>query len=64
MPVQVVCDDCTHFHQLHAFNLVRQIATRADGRALPLFTPIKGLFYCRGCRSRVSATINAPTGRV
>jgi rubredoxin len=64
MPVQVVCDGCRHFRQLHAFRLVQQIGKKADARALPLFTPIKDFFYCRSCGKRVSATIFAPLDSV
>ena len=60
MPVQVVCGGCRHFRQLHAFTLIQQIGKKADARALPLFTPIKDLFYCRRCRKRVTAIITAP----
>lgn len=64
LPVQVVCNECKHFKQLHAFTLIQQIDKRADARALPLDTPIKGLFRCRSCRKRVSATILAPLDSV
>jgi hypothetical protein len=60
LPVQVVCGHCKHFRQLHAFKLVQQIGNKADGRALPLFEPIKDLFYCRRCKKRVTAAIIAP----
>ena len=64
MPVQVVCDACRHFRQLHAFKLIQQIDKRADARSLPLFMSIKDLFFCRQCRKRVSATIIAPLDSV
>lgn len=64
MPVQVICDECRHVRQLHAFSLVQQIDEKAEGRELPLSTPIRDLFYCRSCRSRVSATIIAPMAYV
>lgn len=64
LPVQVVCQKCKHFRQLHAFKLVQQIGDKADGRSLPLFTPIKDLFYCRQCRKRVTASIIAPVEHV
>jgi len=64
VPVQVVCIGCNHYRQLHPFELVQQIGKKADGRALPLFVPIKDLFYCRRCRSRVTAMIRAPIEHV
>lgn len=64
MPVQVVCEECSHFRQLHAFKLVQQIGSKADGRKLPLSQRIENLFFCRRCGRPVPATIIAPLQRV
>jgi hypothetical protein len=60
MPMQVVCQTCRHFRQMHAYELVQLIGKKADGRALPLFTPIAGLMWCRKCKRRETVTIFAP----
>jgi hypothetical protein len=54
---------CRYFRQLHAFRLIQQIGKKADARALPLWTEIKDLLYCRRCRRRVTVIITAPMER-
>ena len=60
LPVQIVCQTCKHFRQLHAFKLVQIIGAKADGRKLPLFTPIADLMWCKQCRKRTTVMLFAP----
>jgi len=64
MPVQLVCGECRHIRQLHAFRLVQQVGGKADGRNLPLSTRIENLFFCRRCGKRVPTIIVAPLDSV
>ena len=60
LPVQVVCQTCLHWKQMHAYQLVQLIGQRADGRSLRLFEAIPDLMWCRKCRMRTTVKIVAP----
>jgi hypothetical protein len=58
--VQVVCQACKHMKQMHAYQLVQLIGKKADGRKLPLFSPIPDLMWCKRCRKRTTVMFFAP----
>lgn len=60
LPVQVVCQTCERWKQMHAYQLVQLIGKKADGRSLRLATPIPDLMWCRKCRKRTTVMIVAP----
>lgn len=59
MPVRIVCLQCSHFSQMHAYELVRR--NRKAANTL-LRTPVAG-FYCKSCRRKVTVVIVAPANR-
>ena len=60
MPVRVVCNECGHFKQMHAYTLIQLARGKIEASTLPLRVPLGGLFFCRHCRRRVAATIEIP----
>ncbi len=60
LPVQVVCQQCQHWKQMHAYQLVQLIGKKADGRSLRLATAIPDLMWCKRCRKRTTVMFLAP----
>jgi hypothetical protein len=56
MPVNIICQRCAHFRQMHAYLLMRLNSKAAQ---IPLWKAVPG-FYCKGCRRKVTAVITAP----
>jgi hypothetical protein len=56
MPIRIVCLQCKHFRQMHAYEFVR--CHRRAAKTL-LRTPVPG-FYCKACRRKVTVVIIAP----
>lgn len=56
MPIIITCQECSHFRQMHAYQLKSK---RPDAGQLPLWKLVPG-FYCKNCRRKVSVVIAAP----
>jgi hypothetical protein len=59
LPVRLVCSECGHFQQMHAFALLQKLSAKRRSRPVNLLEPLPG-FYCRGCKRSVRAVISAP----
>jgi hypothetical protein len=59
LPVRVTCTECSHFRQMHAFELTQKVSRNPRLRILNLWEPVPG-FRCGQCGRSVRVVVSAP----